>query len=957
MIQKKLLNSSIFCLALWFVLPTAASVSPSIEWKVLKLSHFRLIYDAKQQKLAEIYAQRLEAHTETLKRIFPEIPKNLTFVINDNTDETNGFSTPFPYQMIQIFPVPPGPYETIGEYGDWAYELSIHELAHSLQFAPRSSFNSWLHFIFGSWVTPNMLLPRWLLEGQAVDIETRFSKNGRLRSTFQDASIRALVGGGAEHAPQLGDINEVGIPTYPYGGRPYLWGSLLTSHMNDLAGSPEWMGEQMQRYGGRIPYFLNGPAEDKFQKTYSDLLSEMYFDLSGKVAAQLSHLRKVPTTKFKATEFKNFKETAHPLISPDGKSLIFLSRGPTLQTSLSVYQRTSGSPSNQKWKGSEVSTPASGRIARACWFSDSRRVLFDQLTIMSIFEQRSDLFIFDHLTSKKQQITFGLRAREACPSPNGKQAAYVQLRPGKTELGLLNLETKSTRILFATEYQDRVSLPVFANNNEILFVLRKNGVDTIQKYNLSTESVSQLLGPQKEIKFLNFENGKVIYSSSANGVPNLYQIDFKTRQLLPLTHSETGVLSGSYDQINSEWLTTVMTENGLAIQAASRTPQGTVLPAVEPLLANRYPPIAPAVESSLKLPEPKSYWALPYLIPRYWFPAFSASTEGTQLGFNTGSIDPLGKHAYDLTYIYETKTNDQDYIFTYINQSFTPTLFFSTYQLEQTSPQSAFVYKSKVLEGFSRWDLRSLWTDLTFDIGAYSQSDELYQTNTPVSLGRVSGAQIHFQRFSTLKSGELISQEKGYDFKVGAKYFKPTDRETNSFETYFNFQKYFSRWLPDRHAFLFQATGSYVDHPEPSTRWKYSTLQQSLPTLREVPPLMRGYPTGTFWGPSFFNPTVEYRFPLLQIFNGDGKIPLYLNRLHGALFADGIHGKLRAFVPTESAYEFIPQWQSIWNVGAELRLDTTLGNVLPVQFRLGLAKPLTPRYSEDTSQFYLTTGF
>lgn len=953
MIQKKILNYSVLLITLLFVLPLRASVSPSIEWKILKLSHFQLIYDAKQQKLAEIYTQRLEAHTETLKRIFPGIPKNLPFVINDNTDETNGFATPFPYPMIQIFPVPPGPFETIGEYGDWAYELSIHELVHSIQFGSRSSFNSWLHFVFGSWVTPNMLLPRWMLEGQAVDVETRFSRHGRLRSTLQDASIRALIGGGSEHVPNLGDINETSIPTYPYGGRPYLWGGLLTSHMNELAGSPEWMGQQVDRYGGRIPYFLNGPAEDKFQKTYADLLSDMYFDLSVKVAAQLSHLRKVPTTRFEPTEFKNFKETFHPLLSPDAKSLVFLSRGATLQTSLSVYERKS----DLSWKGSAVSTPFTGRIARACWFSDSRRILYDQLSIVSIFEQRSDLFVFDKLTSKKQQLTFGLRAREACPSPNGKFAAYVQLSPGKTELGLLNLETKVTRILYTTDYGDRVSAPVFANDNEILFVLRKNGVDTIQNYNLTTESSSQLLGPQKEIKFLNFENGKVIYTSSANGVPNLYQIDFSTRKLIPITHSETGVLSGSYDRVTAQWKTTVLTENGLAIQNSKESPKGPVLPAVEPLLSKRYPAIAPVIESSLKIPEPENYWAWPYLIPRYWFPAFATSSEGTQIGFNTGSTDPLGKHSYDLTYIYETKTKDQDYIFTYINQSFTPTLFLSMYQLEQTSPQSAFVYKSKVLEGFSRWDLRRLWSELTFDVGAYSQSDELSETNTPIGLGRVSGAQIHFQRFSTLKSGDLISQEKGFDFKLGAKYFKPTDRETNSFETYFNFQQYFSRWLPERHAFLIQLNAAYVDHPEPSTRWKFSTLQQSLPTLRETPPLMRGYQSGTFWGPSFFNPTLEYRFPLLQIFNGDGKIPLYLSRLHGAFFADGIQGKLRAFVPEESAFEFLPQWESVWNVGAELRLDTTLGNVLPIQFRLGLSKPLSPRYSKDEGQFYITTGF
>lgn len=955
----QVMNNKIKCLYLFLqtiflILPHArAGVDPSIDWKVMQLSHFRLIYDAKQQNLAELYARRLEAHTETLKRVFPEIPDDIAFVINDNTDDTNGFSTPFPYPMIQVFPVLPGPFENIGEIGDWAHEISIHEMAHSLQFAPRSSFNQWLNYVFGSWVTPNMLLPRWLLEGQAVDVETRFSTKGRLRSTLQDASLRALVLGGEAYKPKIADINETSIPTFPYGSRPYLWGSLLASHMNELANSPEWMGETVKQYGGRVPYFLNGPALNQFDKTYSELLGDMYFELSGKVAAQLAHLRKVPTTEFLSIPFPDYKETIYPLISPDGKKVLFLSRGASLQRSLSLFIRDE----KESWKKNKISTPASGKIERACWFADSKKILLDQQDAVSIFNTRSDLYVFDVESGKKKQITFNLRAREACPSPNGKFAAYVQISAGKTELGLINLESRSTRILVSTELQTRISQPVFANNNEILFVQRKNGTDTIQKYNLTLESVSQLLGPQNEIKFLNYENGKVIYSSSMNGVPNLYQIDFDTKKLIPITHAETGVVSGTYDKIQSQWLASVMTEEGIKIKSFKKSPtEVSGLPQIKPIYSSRYPAIEP-IESTAKLPEPSEYWSFRYLYPRYWFPSFSTSNEGNQFGLNTGAVDPLGKHTFDLSYTYETKTNDQQYIFSYINQSFKPTAVLSTYQLEQTSPQSGFIFNSKVNEFYLRWDLRSILDDLTFDTGVYSQVDQVAITKADISLGRISGAQIHFQRRESAKTGELISPEAGLDFKFGFKYFKPEDRDSNSLESYFNFQKYWAKWLPQRHAILIQGNGAYVDHPEPSTRWKYSSLYQALPAIRETPPTLRGYSTGAFWGPSFFSSTFEYRLPLFNIYEGFGNLPAYLSRLHGSFFADSIQGKLRAYNSKDGVYEFVPQWNSFWSVGAELRLDTTIGNVLPIQFRLGVAKPLSPKYSQDDSQIYLTTGF
>lgn len=44
----------------------------------------------------------------------------------------------------------------------------------------------------GSIVAPTLLLPRWWHEGIAVEMETRFSNFGRLRSTYQDASYEHL---------------------------------------------------------------------------------------------------------------------------------------------------------------------------------------------------------------------------------------------------------------------------------------------------------------------------------------------------------------------------------------------------------------------------------------------------------------------------------------------------------------------------------------------------------------------------------------------------------------------------------------------------------------------------------------------------------------------------------------------------------------------------------------------
>ena len=95
------------CALLVFPLQVFAQTDPSIDWKVLNLPHFRLIYDAKHQELAKIYAKHLESNYPVLHHYFEQMPESTTVVLNDRTDLTNGYATPIPYPHIVLFPVLP----------------------------------------------------------------------------------------------------------------------------------------------------------------------------------------------------------------------------------------------------------------------------------------------------------------------------------------------------------------------------------------------------------------------------------------------------------------------------------------------------------------------------------------------------------------------------------------------------------------------------------------------------------------------------------------------------------------------------------------------------------------------------------------------------------------------------------------------------------------------------------
>ncbi len=234
--SKKIISLyfGLFISLLSFSLSTKAQVDPSIEWKTLHLPHFELVYDARHQELANIYAARLEAAYANVAPLFPAGPIKTTVVLDDHTDLTNGAATVFPYPLIMVYPVLPAPQESIGEYNDWASELVTHEFTHILAMSPQRDTVLGLSYFFGSLMSPNILLPRWWHEGLAVEMETRFSTAGRLRSPQQDAWLRSYVLDNHWNEMKISEANEVNIPTWPYGARPYLIGAAMWSELIEM---------------------------------------------------------------------------------------------------------------------------------------------------------------------------------------------------------------------------------------------------------------------------------------------------------------------------------------------------------------------------------------------------------------------------------------------------------------------------------------------------------------------------------------------------------------------------------------------------------------------------------------------------------------------------------------------------------------------------------------------------
>ncbi|RYZ75384.1 MAG: hypothetical protein EOP05_07990, partial [Proteobacteria bacterium] len=256
--------------------PTASAQlgDPKVKWSMIETPHFTVIYDSRQQSLGRLYAAQAEQAFALVAPAFGVWPKKTVLIVDDGTDLSNGSAMAWPYPTITAYPVLPLSGDVVGEYGDWGLELLTHEYTHILNFEPATGIFKPLRWVFGSIVRPNALLPRWYSEGLAVEMETRTSKFGRLRSASFLSIARAMVEEGSLRKEDIGRINE-SIPEWPGGNRPYLMGALVWDEITRRGGD-KIIGELNLAYSRSLPFLIDRPLKARLGVDYATLLSSVY---------------------------------------------------------------------------------------------------------------------------------------------------------------------------------------------------------------------------------------------------------------------------------------------------------------------------------------------------------------------------------------------------------------------------------------------------------------------------------------------------------------------------------------------------------------------------------------------------------------------------------------------------------------------------------------------------------
>jgi hypothetical protein len=105
------------------------------------------------------------------------------------------------------------------------------------------------------------------------------------------------------------------------------------------------------------------------------------------------------------------------------------------------------------------------------------------------------------------------------------------------------------------------------------------------------------------------------------------------------------------------------------------------------------------------------------------------------------------------------------------------------------------------------------------------------------------------------------------------------------------------------------------------------------------PDALRGYAEGSFEGTGFVLANGELRFPLGAPLLGRTTWPLFLRRVHGAVFADLGETFDRPGEPSLAGHPLDVEELRL-GVGAEIRLELVLGYYLMTDLRIGLARAM-----------------
>ncbi len=931
-------------LLLWLIVGIADDgagaplVDPRLTFHRLETAHFIIYFHDGEAAAAGRLGGIAEATWEEMGRRFGwTLPERTHVVLADQTDLSNGWATPLPYNTIMLTAAWPAGSEFIGLTDDWLRLVFTHEFTHIAHLDRSRGWARATRRLFGRvpLAFPNMFLPGWQIEGIATYYESAVTGRGRMFAN----DFRAVEREPARHGQAL-PIHRANGGLIRWPGSTTIYSSGLGFHQQ-LA-QDHGAGTLVQladRTAGRLPYF----ASRAFTQVYGAPLDELWRGYQQSLALATAG---VPA-RHAATRltFEAF-EMSGPRFLPSSCAGCPDEIAYSVQT---PHEFPALKAIGVDGRGPRTLTT---RYLGTTFGATTGTVIFDQRELARNVGLYSDLYALDRQTGAVHRLTSEARLLDPDVSRDGRTIVAVRQSGGRRDLVTVAIDPTGAAAVpqvLLSEAETQFSTPRWSPDGRAIAAERHRLGETshivlVDPANAGVRVIAS--GATRAVTPTWRPDGRAVVAAvdSPDGPFNLVEfgLDGGTRRL---TDTTGGAL---WPDVSADGRTLAFvgyTESGfdLFTQPYPTGPTDAMVPVAlptAPSMPAAQPPVAGADAAAASRYTP---WAT--VLPRAWMPLVTMDSDQIRAGVTTGGADVLGYHAYATAVRWRVDgpsgASDSlahpDWSVAYVYNRWQPQFFASaarsTSYLQGASAETG---------GISTWRERTIEAGVVLPLRRVLQAQQLVfsgqRSSNLVTGGTTADA---FTRLS-LRSGWAyrsariygysISPEDGVAAGVGAEIAGAGPRSIADATTVTGDVRAYLPGPARHHVLALRAAGGISAGPRSLGRtFRLGGAMPNADALdfgRGAFSLLRGFPLDRFAGRRIVVANADYRFPLAWIERGRGTWPVFVRTLHGSVFADAGHAWTSGFQLSDLKVA----------AGVELSTDVVLGYGLPITLTAGVAR-------------------
>jgi Omp85 superfamily domain/WD40-like Beta Propeller Repeat len=928
-------------------LARAQPYDPAFRWRTIETAHFRVHHHQGEDALAQEVAREAEhAYSVLTPRIGYAPPGRTEIVVSDDVDDANGSATPLPYNVIRIYAVAPSSSSVLQDYRSWVREVVQHEYTHILHLDRVGGLPSAFNAVFGKLWTPNAFLPAIFIEGLAVTNESEGDPaSGRNGSALFDMYARAIAL--EEPFPRLDQAANPYLE-WPTGHVPYLLGGRFMAFLQARYGAEAVAGFAADQGAAVWPWAPSWTGARWFGgKDFPQLWEEYRQAERAYALGRQAWVRTRPVTApAPLTHRGGTVET--PRFSPDGRFIAYHSRDLDEKPGLRRVAL------DGKDLGRAVVVDSNGTLA----LRSPREAVVAIGEVHREFRVYDDLWLVDLERGSRKRLTRGARASDPDVSADGRTMVYVRHTGGGT-MALVRraVDGGPEEVLYA-HGGAQVFMPRLARDGRVAFELHEGGRRDIAVWKEGavervTDDDALDTGPAwtPDGRFL-------LFASDRGGIFNLYAWESATGALRQVTNLELGALEPDVSP-DGKTVAFVSYSKGGHDVATLPLDEGAWMEPIDPPPRSSFASLEPAAED---LPS-RRYSPWPTVRPTFWLPLLFQDGAGSAFGALTGGADVLLHHIWTAEAWWSARGREPGYFAFYQGTWSWPRLDLASSLVLADSPgppdrlQRVWTYADTGLT--FTWTrlaraltLRTGWSGTRYETVRGSAAP-FFSNGAPIpaplvfSDGFLSDASADLRYTDARRFVHSISPEEGRTAAVRLRVADPAIGSDYTVSRANASLAQYARIPFTRHsvAALRLAGGlarGSIGLDAPFTLGSVTQLDASslVPGVIALGgDQLRGYESDAFGGTGFVLGNLELRFPLGAPLLGRSTWPIFLRRVHGAVFADAGETFDR---PGELRFAGHPfTWSQLrFSTGAELRLEIVLAYALRTDLRLGFAQPL-----------------